>query len=202
MIYNCFPYDQKLKEKKYQEYFNQLLILKGCKIKVTKDKYSKAIKTIKSLFEEKLKEIQSINGNIDYILVLPGHRIGYSSFQYSINKFYNAVVSGGGGGGGGKQDQEETNLEIKKKILYVKRVKQNEQQKKEEFRSKLSDQEEISSILFPMELNNKIILEGKSILLLDDVTTTGRTLKIYEKYFKKLINNNIKIIKFAITKTN
>ncbi|KAN0003410.1 hypothetical protein ACTFIZ_009582 [Dictyostelium cf. discoideum] len=188
MIYTCFSYNHNLKGKKNPEIdnYNKLLILKGYrKIKSTQEKRNKAIITIKSLFEEKLKEIQLINGNIDYILVLPGHRIGYSSFQYSINKFY----------------QNDIEQEIKKKLLYVKRIKQTEQQNKEGFRSKLSDKEEIGSVLLPMELNNKFNLEGKSIILLDDATTTGRTLKIYEKYLKKLSNNNIKIIKLAITKT-
>ncbi|KAM9965232.1 hypothetical protein ACTFIW_005042 [Dictyostelium discoideum] len=192
MIYTCFSYNHNSKGKENPEIdnYNKLLILKGySSIKTTIEKRNKAISTIKSLFEDKLKEIESINGNIDYILVLPGHRIGYSTFQYSINKFY-------------QNDIEQQ--EIKKKLLYVKRIKQTEQQKKEGFRSKLSDKEEIKSVLLPIELNNKFNLEGKSILLLDDATTTGRTLKIYEKNLKKLCNNNninIKIIKFAITKT-
>ncbi|KAM9981033.1 hypothetical protein ACTFIY_003343 [Dictyostelium cf. discoideum] len=207
MIYTCFSYNHDLKGEKNLEIdkYNKLLILKGYfKSKTTQEKRNKANSTIKSLFEEKLKEIELINGNIDYILVLPGHRIGYSTFQYSINKFYENDIEQ-------QQPQQQQQLpeipnqqEIKKKLLYVKRIKQTEQQKKEGFRSKLSDKEEIKSVLLPMELNNKFNLEGKSILLLDDATTTGRTLKTYEKNLKKLCNNNninIKIIKLAIAKT-
>ncbi|KAK5577292.1 hypothetical protein RB653_002233 [Dictyostelium firmibasis] len=165
------------------------------KCRITNEKRLKAIKSIKSLFEEKLKEIelQSDNKKIDYILVLPGFRIDYSGFQYSVNKFYNEEKVDI------NQENIINNMEMKKKILYVKRIKQTEQQRKEGFRSKLSDKEEISSVLLPMELNYN--LEGKSILLLDDLTTTGRTFKIYEKYLKKLSNNNIKISKLAIAKT-
>lgn len=101
----------------------------------------------------------------DYIIPVPMHTINKKIRGYNQTEIL------------AKEIEQKIGIKYKKDIIL--KIKQNKRQ------SELKEKERIENVKNVYKLQNKEILENKKILLLDDIYTTGSTIKSCIKELKK-----------------
>lgn len=143
---------------KYENTTRKLLL----KFKFSESAY--LANTFIEIMNKNKKFLQEIK-KYDYIIPVPMHNINKAIRGYNQTE----VIA--------KQMQKKFKIEYKNNILI--KNKQNKRQ------SNLTEKERIENVKNIYKLQNENILEDKKILLLDDIYTTGSTIKACIKELQK-----------------
>ncbi|KAF2068576.1 hypothetical protein CYY_010096 [Polysphondylium violaceum] len=131
----------------------------------------RAINHFKNRFNQRLEEFKPF----DYLLVIPGHNIGVSDFYQSVR----AMLI-----------EQDKLFPISRRIKVTKTTDYHDRSART-----------IATVLEEIKTTVDCqwgALRGKHIVLVDDVTTTGISLRSYKKYLLGILGNNVQVTMFAI----
>lgn len=136
-------------------------------------KYKKDFLSIRVLGDMLVEISTEYINDIDYIYFIPLSKKSYKKRGYNQSELLANIIS------------EKFDIKVSKNLIKIKETKEQK---------KLSKDERKKNVLGAFDLRDKSEVQNTNILLIDDVYTTGETLKEAKKILKKFGASTIKIL--------